>query len=221
MAPDRAPGAPPVPPFHVRQLTIEDGLTLAASPQPGAWQVYDALEPFPPDEGYWAVADSQDCLLGFCCLGEPARAPGETGHPAVLDIAIGIRSDLSGRGWGAELGRAAVAYARSVALDRRLTHHRPGLEHRRAARRRAVRLRPLRHDRPGRPPVHHPGAAGRGVSPLAGVAADPAFVARSQRPDQPAEARRSSRSSACPDSTPVRISRATASSSATCGLVRE
>jgi GNAT superfamily N-acetyltransferase len=112
--------AEPVPPFRVRQLTIEDGLTLAASPQPAAWQVYDALEPFPPDEGYWAVADSQDALLGFCCLGEPARAPGETGHSAVLDIAIGIRSDLSGRGLGVDLGRAAVAYARSVALDRRL-----------------------------------------------------------------------------------------------------
>jgi GNAT superfamily N-acetyltransferase len=110
----------PVPPFHVRQLTIEDGLTLAASPQPAAWQVHDALQPFPADEGYWAVADSQDILLGFCCLGEPARTAGESGHPAVLDIAIGIRSDLSGRGWGAELGHAAVAYARSVAADRRL-----------------------------------------------------------------------------------------------------
>ena len=120
MAPDSTARAQPVPPFHVRQLTIEDGLTLAASPQPGAWQVYDALEPFPPDEGYWAVADSRDSLLGFCCLGEPARAAGEAGHPAVLDIAIGIRSNLSGQGWGAELGRAAVAYARSVALDRRL-----------------------------------------------------------------------------------------------------
>ena len=120
MTPDRASRVRPVPPFQVRQLAIEDGLTLAASPQPGAWQVHDALEPFPPDEGYWAVADSQDSLLGFCCLGGPARPPGETGHPAVLDIAIGIRSDLSGQGWGAELGRAAVAYARSVALDRRL-----------------------------------------------------------------------------------------------------
>ena len=48
-----------------------------------------------------------------------------------------------------------------------------------------------------------------------------AIVARSQRLDQLAEARRSSRSSAWPDSTPVRISRATASSSATCGLVSE
>jgi len=120
VTPDRGTRARPVPPFHVRQMTIEDGLTLAASPQPAAWQVYDALEPFPADEGYWAVADSQDSLLGFCCLGQAARAPGETGRPAVLDIAIGIRSDLSGRGWGAELGRAAVAYARSVALDRRL-----------------------------------------------------------------------------------------------------
>ena len=120
MPPDSNSRNRPVPPFHVRQLTIEDGLTLAASPQPAAWQVYDALQPFPPDEGYWAVADRQDLLLGFCCLGEPARAPGETGHPAVLDIAIGIRSDLAGQGWGAELGRAAVAYARSVALDRRL-----------------------------------------------------------------------------------------------------
>ena len=120
MPADRAARHRPVPPFHVRQLTIEDGLTLAASPQPAAWQVFDALEPFRPDEGYWAVADSQDILLGFCCLGEPARAAGENGHPAVLDIAIGIRSDLAGRGWGVELGRAAVAYARSVAADRQL-----------------------------------------------------------------------------------------------------
>jgi len=119
MTPDPSePRARPVPPFHVRQLTIEDGLTLAMLPQPGAWQVHDALQP--PDEGYWAVADSAEALLGFCCLGEPARAAGQTGHPAVLDIAIGIRPELSGQGWGAELGRAAVAYARSVALDRRL-----------------------------------------------------------------------------------------------------
>ena len=60
--------------------------------------------------------------------------------------------------------------------------------------------------------------------PPAGTAAgaDPAGAAAGIRPPgQPGEARRSSSSSACPDSTPVRISRATASSSATCGLVSE
>ena len=89
--------------------------------------------------------------------------------------------------------------------------------------------------RPGCPGASAPGAVAAGEHAcaltwsmmMAAEAASPpgsggpAFVTRSQRPDQLAEARRSSRSSACPDSTPVRISRATASSSATCGLVRE
>lgn len=110
----------PVPPFHLRQLTIEDGLDLAASPQPGAWQVYDAMQPFPPDEGYRAVVDGAGSLLGYCCLGEAARVPGAAGTPVVLDVAIGIRPQLSGKGWGAALGRAAIEYARTVAADRRL-----------------------------------------------------------------------------------------------------
>jgi enoyl-CoA hydratase/carnithine racemase/GNAT superfamily N-acetyltransferase len=124
--PARGAGVAPKPPFRVRQLTVEDGLDLAMSPQPGAWQVYDALEPFPPDEGYWAVVDSNDRLMGYCCLGEAARAAEVPGEPTVLDLAIGIRPDLSGRGWGVELGRAAVAYARSVAAGRRVRTTVPG-----------------------------------------------------------------------------------------------
>ncbi|MBK6871447.1 MAG: GNAT family N-acetyltransferase [Kineosporiaceae bacterium] len=119
-APSNGTAKAPVPPFHLRQLTIEDGLDLAASPQPGAWQVYDAMQPFPADEGYRAVVDSEGSLLGYCCLGEAARVPGAGGTPVVLDVAIGIRPQLSGKGWGAALGRAAIEYARSVAADRRL-----------------------------------------------------------------------------------------------------
>ncbi len=119
----RPPGTPasdPVPPFRVRQLTIEDGLALAGWSTPGAWHIEDALEAPDPDEGYWAVVDAQDTLLGFCCLGMAARVSGQDQDPWALDVAIGIRPQLLGRGWGAELGRAAVAYASSVALDRRL-----------------------------------------------------------------------------------------------------
>jgi GNAT superfamily N-acetyltransferase len=112
----RPTGASPKPPFHIRPLSVEDGLDLAMSPQPGAWQVYDALQPFPPDEGYWAVVDSTDRLMGYCCLGEAARVAGASGDPTVLDVAIGIRPDLAGRGWGVELGRAAVRYAESVTV---------------------------------------------------------------------------------------------------------
>ena len=46
--------------------------------------------------------------------------PGAPRDDRVVDVAIGIRPQLAGRGWGGELGRAAVRYAASVALDRRL-----------------------------------------------------------------------------------------------------
>ncbi len=112
--------ADPVGPFRVRQLTIEDGLDLASWSRPGAWHIEDALEAPEPDEGYWAVVDSNDILLGFCCVGGAARVSGAPRDTYVLDVAIGIRPQLAGRGWSAELGHAAVDYAASVALDRRL-----------------------------------------------------------------------------------------------------
>ncbi len=110
----------PVPPLRVRQLTVEDGLAVASWSSPGAWHIEDALEAPEPDEGYWAVVDDRDDLLGFCCLGAAARVPGQPADDWRLDVAIGIRPQLAGRGWGGDLGRAAVAYARSVALDRRV-----------------------------------------------------------------------------------------------------
>ncbi|MET0865320.1 MAG: GNAT family N-acetyltransferase [Nakamurella sp.] len=112
--------ADPVLPFRVRQLTIEDGLDLASWSRPGAWHIEDSLEAPEPDEGYWAVVDSNDVLLGFCCVGAAARVPGAPQDDYVIDVAIGIRPQLAGRGWSAELGRVAVHYAASVALDRRL-----------------------------------------------------------------------------------------------------
>jgi enoyl-CoA hydratase/carnithine racemase/RimJ/RimL family protein N-acetyltransferase len=112
--------ADPVPPFRVRQLTIEDGMDLASWSRPGAWHIEDALEAPEPDEGYWAVVDRDDLLLGFCCVGAAARVPGAPQDDDVIDVAIGIRPQLAGRRWSGELGRAAVEYAASVALDRRL-----------------------------------------------------------------------------------------------------
>ncbi len=112
--------ADPVPPFRVRQLTIEDGLALAGWSSPGAWHIEDALEPPAPDEGCWAVADDRGTLVGYCCLGSAARTAGAPQDNWVVDVAIGIRPELAGRGWSGELGRAAVEYASRVAVDRRL-----------------------------------------------------------------------------------------------------
>ena len=118
--PGRPPLAEPVAPLRVRQLTIEDGLALASWSSPGAWHIEDALATPEPDEGYWAVVDAHDTLLGFCCVGAAARVPGAPADDRVLDVAIGIRPQFAGRGWSGLFGRAAVAYAGSVALDRTL-----------------------------------------------------------------------------------------------------
>jgi ribosomal-protein-alanine N-acetyltransferase len=108
------------PPYRVRQLTIEDGMDIAMWRYPGPWAVYDSLEPPHVDEGYWAVKDATDRLVGFCCFGEPARVPGFAEDPDALDVALGMQPQLVGRGLGQEFARAVVDYAHRVADGRRL-----------------------------------------------------------------------------------------------------
>ncbi|HYH50710.1 MAG TPA: GNAT family N-acetyltransferase [Acidimicrobiia bacterium] len=107
-------------PLHIRPLTIDDGMDIAMWRYPGPWAVYDSPEAPRPDEGYWAVCDAAGRLIGFCCLGDAARPVGLDACPGTLDVAIGIRPELAGHGWGAELGRAAVAYAAGVSDGRRI-----------------------------------------------------------------------------------------------------
>jgi RimJ/RimL family protein N-acetyltransferase len=106
--------------MKVRQLTIEDGMDIAMWRYPGAWAVYDALEAPRADEGYWAVTGTDDRLVGFCCLGDAARPAGLDYEPGTLDVAIGMRPELTGQGLGPELGKVAVDYALSVSDGRRL-----------------------------------------------------------------------------------------------------
>jgi len=108
------------PQLVVRPLTIEDGMDIAMWRYPGPWAVYDALEAPRPDEGYWAVCEDDDRLVGFCCLGDAARPVGLEPDPGALDVAIGVRPDLTGQGLGSEVGRKAVDYARQVSDGRRL-----------------------------------------------------------------------------------------------------
>jgi [ribosomal protein S18]-alanine N-acetyltransferase len=108
------------PPYQVDALSIEDGLELASWRYPAPWAVHDSLEAPPPDEGYWAVRDAAGRLTGFCCFGEAARVPGLAADPGRLDVALGLRPDLVGRGLGPEFVRAVVGHAERVASGRRL-----------------------------------------------------------------------------------------------------
>ena len=112
--------AEPVLPYSVGELSIEDGLDIAMWKTPGPWTVEDSLEPPRADEGYWGVRDAQGTLIGFCCFGEAARVPGLAGSPSVLDVALGLRPDLTGHGLSREFAAAVIDHARSIAEDRSL-----------------------------------------------------------------------------------------------------
>ncbi len=62
---------------------------------------------------YFAIRDETGMLAGYCCFGVEARVPGhgyEYGDDA-LDIGVGMRPDLTGRGRGSAVARHVLEFA--------------------------------------------------------------------------------------------------------------
>lgn len=113
-------GYAPRSPYAIGKLSIEDGLDIATWQSPGPWAVQDGLQSPRPDEGYWAVRDADRTLIGFCCFGEAARVPGQAGAANILDVALGLRPDLTGRGLSREFAQTVIQRARQLAEGRTL-----------------------------------------------------------------------------------------------------
>ena len=85
-----------------------------------------------PDNGYFAIVDENDELLGFCNFGADARVPGGIYHQPALDIGIGMRPDLTGRRarrllcrGRLRLRRSAVSGSAAARNHRRIQRARP------------------------------------------------------------------------------------------------
>jgi len=68
---------------------------------------------------YYAVADGSGDFIGFFCFGETARMPagvaaGAYDDPDALDIGLGMRPDLAGRGRGVTFVEAGLDFARAT-----------------------------------------------------------------------------------------------------------
>jgi RimJ/RimL family protein N-acetyltransferase len=74
-----------------------------------------------PENGYFAIADAEGELLGFCNFGADARVPGGEYSAEAIDIGMGMRPDLTGKGHGAEYAGAVFDFARTHYSER---HHR-------------------------------------------------------------------------------------------------
>jgi ribosomal-protein-alanine N-acetyltransferase len=67
-----------------------------------------------PENRYFAVKDDAGHLVGFCCFGEHARIPGvgyDAREPQVLDVGVGLRPDMTGRGFGRAFVAAILEFA--------------------------------------------------------------------------------------------------------------
>jgi RimJ/RimL family protein N-acetyltransferase len=96
------------------------GQEMAEWRYPGPWAVYDVSGPIDPAEGFWAVLDESDAVVGYACFGVEARVPGFEERSGVLDVGIGMRPELTGQGRGREFAAAVLEHGQSVTGARRL-----------------------------------------------------------------------------------------------------
>ncbi|MBV9579001.1 MAG: GNAT family N-acetyltransferase [Chloroflexi bacterium] len=62
-----------------------------------------------PTNSYFGARDAEGALVGFCCFGPEAQVPGGTYDDSALDVGLGLRPDLSGKGAGAAFAQAVLA----------------------------------------------------------------------------------------------------------------
>lgn len=106
-------------PFALNPMQEEQAQSIVAWRYDGLYARYN-MSPDDDDEvmsgAYYAVTDDHDDLIGFFSFGPPAQVPG--GHAAgaysdenALDVGLGMRPDLTGRGRGKDFLEAGCAFA--------------------------------------------------------------------------------------------------------------
>lgn len=109
--------------FAFRPMTEEDARAMAVWRYPDPHGFYDLdaddlRETLAELPAYHAATDERGELVGFFSCGPGAQVPG--GHqaglypPDALDIGLGLRPDLTGRGLGAGFVAAGLAHLRAT-----------------------------------------------------------------------------------------------------------
>lgn len=102
-------------------MTYADAQAIVRWRYPEPYDVYNLDERelpllIDPNRRYYA-AWSRDDLIGLCCFGLEARVPGgqyAPGEPAALDVGLGLRPDLTGRGHGVWFAGHVLEYGDSL-----------------------------------------------------------------------------------------------------------
>ena len=64
-----------------------------------------------PSNAYHAILTAAGELVAFCCFGPDGQVPGGNYGQEALDLGLGVRPDLTGRGQGTSYVRTVLAFA--------------------------------------------------------------------------------------------------------------
>ena len=102
-------------------MTEADARAILAWRYDGPYAVYncppneveDAVRAWlDPANGCYAVRETSGDLVGYCCFGPDARVPGgDYADDSALDVGLGLRPELTGKGLGLSFVQAVVAFA--------------------------------------------------------------------------------------------------------------
>lgn len=104
--------------YDVRPMDRATAEDIATWRYDGPYSMYDgeadAIESFlKPEHQYFAVFDENNDVVGFWNFGEDARVPGFDYDDDALDVGVGMRPDLTGRGKGLSFVRAVLTSRRA------------------------------------------------------------------------------------------------------------
>jgi RimJ/RimL family protein N-acetyltransferase len=111
----------PGPELAIRPVTEDDIREFATWRHEPPYEVYDITQPVDEAVEYF-LRPSTHChvllrrgeLAGFITFGSDARVPGGDYSDPGLDIGLGIKPELTGRGMGAAHVEAVIAFARDT-----------------------------------------------------------------------------------------------------------
>jgi ribosomal-protein-alanine N-acetyltransferase len=67
-----------------------------------------------PRNHYFSMADEQGKMVAYCCFGPDAQVQGGDYGGSALDIGLGVRPDLTGKGQGLYYVEAVLDFARAT-----------------------------------------------------------------------------------------------------------
>ena len=100
-----------------RHLIEDEAREITTWAYPPPFDVHDVSDPAvlltvgPDGEGYYPAVDDAGRLVAFAVIGAEARVRGQRPAGGVVDVGIGVRPDMTGRGLGTALVAQVVALA--------------------------------------------------------------------------------------------------------------